>query len=146
MRLTTSLIWILALCVSTTVAAAEINSPLPMGSPSAQGFSDARLARMGDFMQTIIESQDFLGAVTLIARNVRIVDWRTYGHADLARKTPMARDSIFRVYSMTKTVTSVAVLMLMEEGRLVLEDPVSKYLPEFGSIKVFIGGLADAPQ
>ena len=97
-------------------------------------------------MQATIESGDYLGAVTLISRNGRIVDWRTYGHRDLAKKMPMTQDSIFRIYSMTKTVTSVAVLMLMEEGKIGLEDPVGNFIPEFTNIKVFSGGTADAPQ
>ena len=146
MKLTAFLIWSFALCIAGTVGAAAGVSPLPVSLPLKEGLSDARLARLDRFMRTTIDSGDYLGAVTLIARNGRIVDWRTYGHRDLARKSSMTRDSIFRIYSMTKTVTSVAVLMLMEEGKLGLDDPMAKYLPEFASTKVFSGGTADAPQ
>ena len=146
MKLTAFLIWSFALCIAGTVGAAAGVSPLPVSLPLKEGLSDARLARLDRFMRTTIDSGDYLGAVTLIARNGRIVDWRTYGHRDLARKSSMTRDSIFRIYSMTKTVTSVAVLMLMEEGKLGLDDPMAKYLPEFASTQVFSGGTADAPQ
>ena len=129
MKLTVSLLWNFALCLVCTTAAAQTASPLPASPPSSEGFSGARLERLGNFMQATIESGDYLGAVTLISRNGRIVDWRTYGHRDLAKKMPMTQDSIFRIYSMTKTVTSVAVLMLMEEGKIGLEDPVGNFIP-----------------
>ncbi|MCX7176225.1 MAG: serine hydrolase [Proteobacteria bacterium] len=146
MRLTASLVWHLALCFLGTSAMAQVSSPLPMSAPSKEGFSAARLERLGSFMQSVIAAGDYPGAVTLISRNGRIVDWRIYGYRDLARKIPMTRDSIFRIYSMTKTVTSVAVLMLMEEGKLGLDDPVAKFLPEFADIKVLAGGTAEAPR
>lgn len=146
MKLTVSLLWNFALCLVCATAVAQIVSPLPVSPPAGEGFSEARLARLGGFMQTVIESGDYLGAVTLISRNGRIVDSRTYGHRDLAKKMPMTQDSIFRIYSMTKTITSVAVLILMEEGKLGLEDPVVKFIPEFTNTRVFSGGTADAPQ
>jgi CubicO group peptidase (beta-lactamase class C family) len=146
MKLTSFLIWSFALCIAGTVGAAAGVSPLPVSLPLKEGLSEARLARLESFMRSTIDSGDYHGAVTLIARNGKIVDWRTYGHRDLAKKTPMTRDSIFRIYSMTKTVTSVAVLMLMEEGKFGLDDPIAKYLPEFASTQVFSGGTADAPQ
>ncbi len=111
-----------------------------------EGFSDARLARLGNFMHATINSGNYLGAVTLIARNGRIVEWRTYGHRDIERKTPMTRDAIFRIFSMTKTVTSVAVLILMEEGKIGLDDPVAKYLPAFANVNVLAGENADTSQ
>ena len=146
MKLIALLVWSFALCVAGIVGASAGISPLRASPPLKEGFSDARLLRLEGFMQTTIDSGDYLGAVTLIARNGRIVDWRTYGHRDLARKMPMTRDSIFRIFSMTKTVTSVAVLILMEEGKFGLDDPVAKYLPEFANTQVFSGGTADAPQ
>ena len=97
-------------------------------------------------MHRIVESGDYLGAVTLVSRNGMIVDWRAHGHRDLAKKMPMTKDTIFRIYSMTKTVTSVAVLMLMEDGKLVLDDPVGKFMPQFANIMVFSGGTLEAAQ
>ncbi len=146
MKLTTFLVWSFALCVAGNVGAAESVSPLPSMSATKEGFSDARLQRLQAFMHTAIRSGDYLGAVTLIARNGRIVDWRTYGHRDLSRKRPMTRDSIFRIYSMTKTVTSVAVLILMEEGKFGLDDPIAMHLPEFANTQVLSAGTADAPE
>jgi len=119
---------------------------MPATAPANEGFSAARLQRLDSFMQSVIDSGDYPGAVTLISRNGRIVDWRTYGHRDLAKQLPMRQDSIFRIYSMTKTVTSVAVLMLMEEGKLGLDDPVARFIPEFAGLEVFSGGTAEQPQ
>ena len=146
MKPTVALVWSLWFCLIGTTAVAQTVSPLPVSRPSKEGFSDARLERLSSYMQSVIESGAYLGAVTLISRNGRIVDWRTHGYRDLAKTTPMSRDSIFRIYSMTKTITSVAVLILMEEGKLGLEDPVGKFIPEFANIQVFSGGTADAPQ
>ena len=146
MRLGVSLSWSLALCFVGNTAVAQAYSPLPLSSPAKEGFSAARLERVASLAQSVVDSGDYLGAVTLISRNGRIVDWRTYGHRDLAKTTSMTQDSIFRIYSMTKTVASVAVLMLMEEGKLTLEDAVEKFIPDFAGLKVFAGGTAEAPQ
>jgi CubicO group peptidase (beta-lactamase class C family) len=120
--------------------------PLPAAAASSQGMSGERLQRLDRFMRGITERGEYLGAVTLVARNGQIVDWRAYGYRDIARTDKMARDAIFRIYSMSKTVTAVAVLTLMEEGKLALEEPIGKHLPEFAAMRVFSGGTADAPQ
>jgi CubicO group peptidase (beta-lactamase class C family) len=133
----------LALCAALVPAMA---APLPTATAASQGISPARLERLHDYMQGVIDRGEYLGAVTLVARGGRIVDWRGYGHRDLARTSPMKPDAIFKIHSMTKPVTSVAVLMLMEEGRLALEDPIGKYLPELAHMQVFTGGTAQAPQ
>lgn len=125
----------LLLCVSTASV-----------TDASQGFSPARLERLHAYMQGVIDRDEYLGAVTLVARGGKIVDFRAYGHRDLAKTSPMPLDAIFRIHSMTKPVTSVAVLMLMEEGKLGLEDPIGKYLPELANMQVFTGGSADAPQ
>lgn len=131
-----------ALLWAGAVAAA---SPLPPSGPDAQGMSPARLQRLHDFLRGATGADGYLGGVSLIARNGHVVDWQAYGHRDLARRDPMRKDAIFRIYSMTKTVTSVAVMMLVEEGRLTLDDPLSRYLPGFDSPQVLAGGSADAP-
>jgi CubicO group peptidase (beta-lactamase class C family) len=104
------------------------------------------LQRLHDFMRAATGPDGYLGGVTLVARNGRIVDWQAYGHRDLARREPMRRDAIFRIYSMTKTVTSVAVMMLVEEGKLTLDDPLSRHLPGFDTPQVLVGGGIDAPK
>ncbi|MDQ6618247.1 MAG: beta-lactamase family protein [Pseudomonadota bacterium] len=83
----------------------------------------------------------YLGAVTLVTRDGRIVDWQAYGYRDLEKRSRMKRDDIFRVYSMTKTVATVAVLMLLEEGRLELDDSIGKHLSEFAGRAVTIREL-----
>ncbi len=92
-------------------------------------------------MQDVTRSGEYVGAVTLVARNGRIVDWRAYGHRDLAKTAAMRPDSIFRIYSMTKTVATVAALMLVEGGQLALDDPVGKHLAEFSGGPVTIRHL-----
>ena len=137
---------LVALCFGQTTLLAQPAPQLMTSTAAAEGFSDLRLERMREFMRSATDSGQYLGAVTLVARNGKIVDWRTFGHRDLAKKLPMTQDSIFRIYSMTKTVASVAVLMLMEEGKLNLEDPVAQYIPEFSNMNVFSGGTASAPK
>lgn len=149
MRLMTCLLGTLALALGQAGTAAADSStppPLPLATPQSQGISTQRLERLGQFVRRAIDAQEYRGAVLLIARRGHIVDWRAYGHRDVAQTLPMERDAIFRIYSMTKTMASVAALMLMEEGALTLEDPVGKYLPEFANAQVFAGGTAEAPQ
>lgn len=137
----------IALCVASIAAhAATPASPLPVTTPAAAGFSAERLQRLDRFMRDTTGPHGYLGGVTLIARDGKIVDWRAYGYRDLARKSPMDKDAIFRIYSMTKTVTSVAVLMLVEEGKITLDDPISKHFPELAKMQVLSGGTVDAPQ
>jgi CubicO group peptidase (beta-lactamase class C family) len=121
-------------------------TPLPQAPPESQGISSARLQRLHDFLNRTTAADGYLGGVALVARNGRIVDWQAYGFRDLARKDPMRRDAIFRIYSMTKTVTSVAVMMLVEQGKLSLDDPLSRYLPGFDAPQVLVGGSIDAPR
>ena len=120
--------------------------PLPVAAPQAVGVSAERLKRLDGYLQDITARGDYLGAVALVAREGKIVDWSAYGYRDLARQDKLPRDAIFRIYSMTKTVTAAAVLTLMEEGKLTLDDPIGKHLPEFANMVVFTGGTADAPQ
>jgi CubicO group peptidase (beta-lactamase class C family) len=133
-------------CLLATVLPARAAAPLPAARADTQGVSAVRLQRLHDFMDRATGADGYLGGVTLVARNGRIVDWQAYGHRDLARREPMRRDAIFRIYSMTKTVTSVAVMMLVEEGKLTLDDPLSRYLPGFQAPQVMVGGTADAPK
>ena len=133
------------LCVALPQLAVAATA-LPEARAESQGISSARLQRLHDYMDKATGADGYLGGVTLLARNGRIVDWQAYGHRDLARREPIRKDAIFRIYSMTKTVTSVAVMMLMEEGKLSLEDPLLRYLPGFGTPQVLVGGSIDAPQ
>lgn len=131
-------------CLAVALLTAAVGAP---GAEAPQAAVDtARLERLHDYLKQNTGNDGYLGAVSLIMRDGRIVDWQAYGHRDLARREAMRPDSIFRIYSMTKTVTTVAVMMLVEEGRITLEDPISRYLPGFDQPQVMTGGTADAPQ
>ncbi len=118
------------------VAAARPQAGLPRATPESVGISSDRLRRMHAGMQALVDTHQAAGLVTLVARDGRMVDLRAFGSADVDAKTPMKTDSIFRIASMTKPITSVAIMMLFEEGRLALTDPVSRYIPAFRDMKV----------
>jgi len=110
---------------------------LPMAtSPESVGLSSERLASIETVTARHIESGMLPGAVMLVARKGQIAWFKTMGYRDRASADPMKPDSIFRIYSMTKPIVTVAAMMLVEEGRLALGDPVSKYLPEMAGMKV----------
>lgn len=137
----------LALAATTVFAQAALSQEaLPGAGPSAEGISAERLQRVDAFIDATIANGQYLGAVTLIARHGRIVSWQAQGRREIGAPGALDRNAIFRIYSMTKPVTSVAALMLMEEGKFRLDDPVSKYLPELANPRVFAGGSADAPE
>ncbi len=107
--------------------------------PESEGFSSERLERLHAFIQGEIDKKQLSGAVTILARHGKVVDYRTYGMRDLATSAPMIRDTIFRDYSMTKPVTGVAMMILFEQGKWLPSDPISKFIPEFAHLKVFNG-------
>jgi CubicO group peptidase (beta-lactamase class C family) len=109
-----------------------------VSKPEDVGLSSERLQRITQMIQRRIDSGQLAGAVTLVARRGRIVHFEAQGLADLETKKPMAKESIFRIASMTKPITGVAIMMLVEEGKVRLTDPVSKYIPEFRGIKVAV--------
>src|SRR5262249_23408368 len=94
-------------------------------------------------VQRYLDEQKFPGAISLVARRGRVVHLETCGLMDAERRTPMRADTIFRFYSMTKPIPSVAPMTLYEEGRFQLDDPASKYIPELADVKVFDGGTVD---
>jgi len=110
--------------------------PLPHATPEDIGLSTAGLARLGSVMRAEIERGRVPGAVALVARRGRLGFFESFGRRDPAQADPMAKDSIFRIYSMTKPIVSVAAMMLWEEGRFLLSDPIGKFLPELGERKV----------
>jgi CubicO group peptidase (beta-lactamase class C family) len=112
--------------------------PLPHATPEDVGLCTAGLARLGAALRGEVDRGHVPGAVALIARRGRLAYFESYGRRDPANGAPMARDSIFRIYSMTKPIVSVAVMMLWEEGRLLLSDPIGKYLPELNDLEVAI--------
>jgi len=130
------------LCAVPAMAA---QGPLPFAAAKDEGLSAERLERLHAYLRDATGTEGYVGAVALIARHGRIVDWQAYGYRDLARREPLRRDDIFRIYSMTKTVTTVAVLMLMEEGKLSLDDPLSRYLPGFEHPRVLMSDGSERP-
>ena len=111
-------------------------TPLPEASPEDVGLSPERLGRLDVAMQKAVDSGELPGAVVFIARDGQLAYAKSFGWQDREKKIPMRNDSIFRLYSMTKPVVSVAAMILVEEGRLGLQEPVSKYIPEFKDMKV----------
>jgi CubicO group peptidase (beta-lactamase class C family) len=118
-------------------------SPLPRATPEDIGLSTAGLARLGRVMQDEVQRGRVPGAVALIARRGQLAYYESFGQRDPASGAPMARDSIFRIYSMTKPIVSVAAMMLWEQGRFLLSDPAAKFLPEFGAVKVAVAQGAE---
>ncbi len=104
--------------------------------PEAQGFSPERLARIAPVMKEEIAKGTLPGAVTLIARNGKVVHFEAHGFLDAAKTKPMGKDAVFRGFSMTKPIVSVAALALIEQGKMSLRDPVSNWFPEFKEMKV----------
>jgi CubicO group peptidase (beta-lactamase class C family) len=106
--------------------------------PEDVGLSSDTLARIKPALQDLVDRQQVSGVITLIARKGKVVYADSVGMQDIETNVPMRRDTICRFYSMSKPITSVAVMMLYEEGKLRLDDPVSKFLPEFAGLKVFV--------
>ena len=124
-------------------SAAPPASPDPTATPESVGFSSQRLERLHALIQDEIDHKQLAGAITILARHGKIIDYHTYGQRDMATGAAMTRDTIFRDYSMTKPVTGVAMMILYEEGKWLPSDPIAKYVPEFAHLKVFNGVDAD---
>jgi CubicO group peptidase (beta-lactamase class C family) len=137
MRLSALLMLLSAVCLA---------QPLPVSAPEKEGFSKERLDRLHGYLEGVTRAGERPGAAIMLIRNGRIVDWQAYGLRDVENKLPMEKDTICRVYSMTKPITSVAVMMLVEEGKLTLADRVDKFIPEFKGLKVYKGGTAERPD
>jgi CubicO group peptidase (beta-lactamase class C family) len=126
------------LVVPAFLGAVAVAASLPTTKPEQSGMSTERLKHLSTAMRAYIDHRDVPGTVTLVARRGHIVHLEAQGMADIEAGTPLRPDSIFRIASMTKPITSVAVMMLMEEGKFQLTDPVSKFIPEFKSPKVLV--------
>ncbi len=114
-----------------------------MTKPETVGLSRARLARIDQFLKDrYVDAGKLPGAITLVARKGEIAHFGVVGQGDVERGTPLKEDSIFRIYSMTKPLTSVAMMMLVEEGAIALEDPVEKFIPAWKDLGVFQAGIA----
>ena len=110
---------------------AQSSDVKPTADISRVGIDPQRLARIPARMKEFVDSGTIAGAVTLVARHGVVVSVGAVGYQDLETKTPMRADSIFQIRSMTKPITAVGIMILLEEGRLLLSDPIEKYVPEF---------------
>jgi CubicO group peptidase (beta-lactamase class C family) len=130
----------LALSAQAPPAPKAPSAPAARVAPASVGVSAERLTRLHDGMQGFVDRHEVSGIVTLVAREGKVVDLHANGFQDIEKQTPMKTDSIFRIASMTKPMTSVAIMMLYEENKLFLTDPVSKYIPAFKSSMVIEDG------
>src|SRR5436190_12190013 len=127
--------------------AAVATLELPVAKPESVGFIPGALDKMDAGMQDLVDKKQLAGIVTLVARHGKVVQHKAYGVQSLETGAPMKTDTIARIYSMTKPITGVAMMMLYEEGKWKPTDPVSKYIPEFKNVKVFAGTGSDgAPK
>src|SRR3954469_21832128 len=127
-----------SLVVALWTALTALAQGLPAATPESVGMSGQRLARIGEAFRKEIDQGKLPGAVVLVARKGKLVYSEAVGFQDKEAGKPIAKDSIFRIYSMTKPLVSIAAMMLVEEGRIQLTDPVSKYLPAMKTLNVSI--------
>lgn len=134
--ITTLFLAILTLTLTAQSKSTKTSPPLSEASPESVGLSPERLAKIDAMLKNAITENQVPGVVALIARNGKIVFYNAYGMADNKEKKEMKKDAIFRIASQTKAITSTAVMMLWEEGKFQLDDPISKYIPEFGEAQI----------
>ena len=135
---------VLATCTPNSELATVDNQPsssseqaLALVAPELVGMDSSRLNRVTQAMQGFVDEGKLAGVVTMAARDNKIVHFESVGYRDLEAQAPITNDALFRIYSMTKPVTGVALMILYEEGKFRLADPVEKYLPEFENLQVF---------
>ncbi|CAN5738094.1 serine hydrolase domain-containing protein [soil metagenome] len=114
--------------------------------PSEVGFDAERLGRIDTAFRSYVDDGKLPGWLIAIARHGKVVHLSTCGHRDIEADLPVELDTVFRIYSMTKPITSVAAMMLYEEGAFALKDPISRWLPEFADVRVYTGGGSDAME
>jgi len=123
---------------ATKPAATPQTPPLPMAKPESLGLSPSRLARLSDAFRREIDKGTTPGATMMVARRGQVGFFEAFGRQNPAASAPMTRDSIFRIYSMTKPIVSIGIMQLVEDGFLLLSDPLAKYIPEFSATRVGI--------
>ena len=124
---------VFAACLLPALAAPPAATPQ---KPESVGISSERLGRIHEMVMTRVKENAVSGAVTIVARKGKVVHFEAHGLMDIESKKPMTKDALFRLASTTKPLTAAAILILMEEGKLLLTDPVSKFIPEFRAPKV----------
>jgi CubicO group peptidase (beta-lactamase class C family) len=129
------------LAFAALAAQALLAAGLPQGDPRSAGLSKDRLDRIEAAIRGAVEKQQIAGAAAVVAKNGKIVYRANVGQRNVKNRLPISDDTIYRIASMTKPITSVAVMMLVEEGKLRLDDPLAKYVPEFGKARVIVTDL-----
>src|SRR4051812_35395600 len=130
---------LISACIGLSVALPALAAdPLPRAKPESVGMSSARLARIGEVLKADIDKGRIPGAVVAIARKGKLVYFEAFGAADKEAGTKMTTDTIFNIASMTKPMVAAGTLMLYEDGRVMIDDPVSKYLPQFAKMNVAV--------
>lgn len=132
--------------VALALTASALAQGLPVGAPESVGMSGPRLQRLSAAMKRAVDEEKVSGVVTLIARKGKIVHYENFGQLDRENKVPMPKDAIFRIASMSKAITTVAAMMLFEEGKLLLDDPVSKYIAAFKKTNVMAAATTSGPD
>ena len=130
---------ILATPYLLTAADAPVPQGLPTVDPAAAGMDGEKLAGISAAMQKFVDEGQLAGAVTLVARRGHVAHLAAVGQADLESRSPMTPESLFVIASMTKPITATAVMILQDEGKLSVDDPVTKYIPEFAEAKLASG-------
>jgi CubicO group peptidase (beta-lactamase class C family) len=135
-RFLTSILALAVIFAATFPVGAEEYLGLPAAQPESQGMSSEKLAKIRSGVASFVEKGQLPGLVTVVARNGKVVHFEAFGKRDVERDKPMTKDTIFRMYSMTKPITGAAIMVLVDDGKLKVSDPVSKYLPEFTDMTV----------
>ncbi len=134
-------------CAALVTISACTSRPraLPLAEPDSLGLSAQQLEHVSRLLESYVESGKYAGIIGVIARNGRVGYEETFGWSDIERRKEMERDHVFRIYSMTKPVVAAGAMILVDQGKIRLDDPVARFIPAFENIKVFAGGTADNP-
>lgn len=130
--------WLIAGLLAILTASTALAGSLPETRPNRVGFDPERLERISEFMNARVADGTMVGGMGMIARKGKVVFTDTWGMRDREASAPMTEDTIFRIYSMTKPITSVAVMMLYEEGHFFLNDPIARYIPELAGLEIAV--------
>ena len=129
--------WALVICVATSLVLQPVTTAdVPTAAPESVGFSSEGLRQYRQALRALVDEGRLAGVTSLVARRGKVVEFDAYGFRDAAARTPLGKDTIFRIASMTKPIAGVAMMMLWEEGKWQLDDPVHKHIPEFRDLKV----------
>ncbi len=135
-----------AVALVAMTAGPVLAADVPMAAPAEVGFSASGVEALKTEMQALVDQKKLAGAVTLLARQGKVVHYEAYGVQDVATGPPTQRDTIYRIASMTKPITGVAMMILWEEGKWSLDDPVAKHIPEFADLQVAAADGGTEPQ